>query len=66
MSLKLKFAFLALLLFSSFFLEAQTVEELKAQKSELEAEIKKLQGEVGTIQGKLDAMPGWRTGALGP
>ena len=65
MSLKFKFFFLAVLMLTGYNIDAQTPEELKAEKAELESEIKKLQGEVGAIQGKLDALPGWRTGALG-
>lgn len=55
-------------LFLAFFcwnLEAQTVEELKAQKAEKQAQVDALVGEIGGIQGKIDAMPGWRFSAVG-
>lgn len=59
-----------ILLFTLFlgmvaFSNAQTVEELKAQKAEKNAQIATLQGEANAIQGQLDALPGWRKGAFG-
>ena len=46
-------------------LNAQSVEELKAQKAEKEAQIATLQGEVNGIQSQIDALPGWEYGSLG-
>ncbi len=46
-------------------MNAQTVEEMKADQATKNAEISKLQGEVAAIQGKLDALPGWKKGAFG-
>ena len=45
--------------------QAQTKEELKAQKAEKQAEADAAQGEANAIQAKIDALPGWRTGAFG-
>jgi len=47
------------------FTNAQTVDELKAQKSEKQAEADKAQGEANAIQAKIDALPGWKYGAFG-
>lgn len=44
---------------------AQTKEELQAQKAEKQAEANAAQKEVKAIQAKIDALPGWRTGAFG-
>ena len=46
-------------------INAQTKEELKAQKAEKQAEADKFQGEANAIQAKIDALPGWRKGAFG-
>ena len=46
-------------------LNAQTKEELEAQKAEKQAAANVLQGEVKAIQAKIDALPGWRKGAFG-
>ena len=46
-------------------MNAQTKEELKAQKAEKQAEADKFQGEANAIQAKIDALPGWRKGAFG-
>ena len=45
--------------------QAQTKEELKAQKAEKQVEADAAQGEANAIQAKIDALPGWRTGAFG-
>lgn len=44
---------------------AQTKEELQAQKAEKQAIADKAQGEANAIQAKIDALPGWRIGAFG-
>ena len=46
-------------------LNAQTKEELEAQKSEKQAAADALQAEAKTLQAQIDALPGWRTGAFG-
>ena len=46
-------------------INAQTKEELEAQKAEKQAEADKFQGEANAIQAQIDALPGWRTGAFG-
>ncbi|TXE13194.1 DUF3078 domain-containing protein [Seonamhaeicola algicola] len=46
-------------------INAQTKEELKAQKAEKQAIADKAQAEANAIQAKIDALPGWRTGAFG-
>lgn len=48
-----------------FFTNAQTEEELKAQKAEKQAQIDALQAEANAIQAQIDALPGWETGAFG-
>lgn len=45
--------------------QAQTEEELRAQKAPKKAEIAKLQGEVDALQAQIDALPGWKYGAFG-
>ena len=47
------------------FTNAQTEEELKAQKAEKQAQIDALQAEANAIQAQIDALPGWETGAFG-
>lgn len=54
----------AALLVSSFSF-AQTVEELKAEKTKKAAEVAKLQKEVDALQTKIDAFPGWKFGVFG-
>ncbi|MFG6686859.1 DUF3078 domain-containing protein [Mariniflexile sp. HNIBRBA6329] len=44
---------------------AQTKEELEAQKAEKQAAAKALQSEARALQAKIDALPGWRVGAFG-
>ncbi|MEL0455044.1 DUF3078 domain-containing protein [Flavobacteriaceae bacterium SZ-1-7] len=46
-------------------INAQTKEELQAQKAEKQAEADAAQKEAKAIQAKIDALPGWRTGAFG-
>jgi hypothetical protein len=46
-------------------MNAQTVEELKAQKAEKQAAADALQAEANAIQAQIDAMPGWKIGAFG-
>ena len=46
-------------------LNAQTKEELEAQKSEKQAAADALQAEAKALQAQIDALPGWRTGAFG-
>ena len=60
---KLVFAFIMIAGMAS--LQAQTVEEMKADQATKKASIAKLQGEVNAIQGKIDALPGWKKGAFG-
>lgn len=60
---KLVFAFLMIAGIAS--LQAQTLEEMKADQATKKASIAKLQGEVNAIQGKIDALPGWKKGAFG-
>ena len=44
---------------------AQTKEELKAEKAEKQAQADKFQAEANAIQAQIDALPGWRVGAFG-
>ncbi len=53
------------LAYSAVSLNAQTVEELKAEKTKKEAEVAKIQGEVDALQSQIDAFPGWKFGAFG-
>ncbi len=46
-------------------LNAQTKEELEAQKAEKQAAADALQSEAKAIQKQIDALPGWRKGAFG-
>ena len=46
-------------------INAQTVEELKAQKAEKQAEADKYQAEADALQAQIDAFPGWKFGAFG-
>ena len=59
-----------LLLLCVFFIgvisiNAQTKEELQAQKAEKQAEADAAQKEANAIQAQIDALPGWRVGAFG-
>ncbi|MFI0428833.1 DUF3078 domain-containing protein [Mariniflexile sp. HMF6888] len=44
---------------------AQTKEELQAQKAEKQAAANALQAEAKALQAQIDALPGWRVGAFG-
>ena len=44
---------------------AQTKEELQAQKAEKQAVADAAQGEANALQAKIDTLPGWRKGAFG-
>ena len=46
-------------------INAQTKEELQAQKAKKQAQADAAQGEANAIQAKIDALPGWRIGAFG-
>jgi len=46
-------------------INAQTKEELQAQKAEKQASADALQGEADALQAQIDALPGWRKGAFG-
>lgn len=46
-------------------INAQTKEELEAQKSEKQAAGNALLGEAKALQAQIDALPGWRVGAFG-
>lgn len=62
----MKKIFLLLVIFVGIItVNAQTKEELKAEKSQKQAVVSVLQGEVKAIQAKIDALSGWRTGAFG-
>jgi hypothetical protein len=53
---------------SCFCLNAQTIEELKAQKAEKEAQIAALTGEVNSLSGQIEKLAGpagWQFGSLG-
>ncbi len=58
-----------LLLFTFFIgmvsMNAQTKEELQAQKAEKQTVADAAQAEVDAIQGQIDALPGWKKGAFG-
>ena len=57
---------LLLLLFVGFTtMNAQTKEELQAQKAEKEAQVDALKAEADALQAQIDALPGWRIGAFG-
>ena len=61
----MKKLFFALLCFSVVSLNAQTKEELQAQKAEKQAIADAAQGEANALQAQIDALPGWRKGAFG-
>ncbi len=44
---------------------AQTVDELKAMKSDKEAALAELQGEVDALTKQIDEFPGWKVGGVG-
>ena len=46
-------------------IQAQTMEELKAQQAAKKDTLARLEGEIGALQAQMDALPGWRTGAFG-
>ncbi|WP_405294060.1 DUF3078 domain-containing protein [Algibacter sp. Ld11] len=48
-----------------FSVNAQTKEELQAQKAEKQAIADAAQGEANALQAQIDALPGWRKGAFG-
>ncbi|XMO87695.1 DUF3078 domain-containing protein [Algibacter sp. AS12] len=60
-----KLFFTLLLSVSVLSINAQTKEELQAQKSEKQAIADAAQGEANALQAKIDALPGWRKGAFG-
>lgn len=60
-----KITFLLIFCFAAFSINAQTKEELEAQKAEKQAEADKFQAEANAIQAQIDALPGWRVGAFG-
>lgn len=60
---KLLFALVMMFIFTS--INAQTLEELKAEQAPKKDSIAALQGKVNAIQAKIDALPGWKKGAFG-
>lgn len=54
-----------LLVFSTNFLVAQNVDELKQELASKKDSISKLQTKANAIQAKIDALPGWKIGAFG-
>ena len=56
---------LVVALLATVFMNAQTKDELKAQKAEKEAAAAALKAEADAIQAQIDALPGWRFGAFG-
>ncbi len=62
-----RFAFTIALagLFFTSSMTAQTLDELKALKSDKEAAIEALQGEIADIDGQIDGFPGWKLGSFG-
>lgn len=60
-----KVLFIGALFFGMVSLNAQTKEELQAQKAEKQAAADALQGEANALQAQIDALPGWRKGAFG-
>lgn len=60
-----KLILFSFLVFSISFLQAQTIEELKAQKAEKAAQAGALQAEADALQKQIDAFPGWKKGAAG-
>ena len=60
-----KLLLLAVLLLGMVTVNAQTKEELEAQKAEKQAEVDAATDEVKALQKQIDALPGWRFGAFG-
>ncbi|MEP3838844.1 MAG: DUF3078 domain-containing protein [Algibacter sp.] len=60
-----KLFFTLLLSVSVLSINAQTKEELQAQKSEKQAIADAAQAEANALQAKINAIPGWRKGAFG-
>lgn len=52
-------------MFGITYINAQTVEELKAEQAPKKDSIAALQAKVKAIQSKIDALPGWKKGAFG-
>lgn len=50
---------------SVFFVNAQTLDKLKAEQAEKKDSIATLQSKVDALQAQIDALPGWRVGAFG-
>ena len=63
--MKKNLLFLAVLFLGIITANAQTKEELQAQKAEKQAIADKAQAEANALQAKIDALPGWRVGAFG-
>jgi hypothetical protein len=68
----MKNLFTFLMLFVFFAANAQTLEELKAQKADIESKLSpvkgeadKLQGEIDALNGKISTYPGWYKGSFG-
>jgi len=60
-----KIILLFVFVLSAIGLQAQTLEELKAEQAPKKAKIAALQAEVDAIQSKINAIPGWKKGAFG-
>ncbi|WP_452225635.1 DUF3078 domain-containing protein [Lacinutrix chionoecetis] len=60
-----KILLLAVFFAGALVMQAQTKEELKAQKAEKQAAADAAQSEANAIQAQIDALPGWRKGAFG-
>ncbi|OIQ23629.1 DUF3078 domain-containing protein [Lacinutrix sp. MedPE-SW] len=60
-----KLLLLLALSIGTFTINAQTKEELQAQKAEKQAEADKFQAEANALQAQIDALPGWRKGLFG-
>ena len=60
-----KITFILVLLIGTFSINAQTKEELEAQKSEKQAAADALTDEVKALQTQIDALPGWKLGVFG-
>lgn len=52
-------------MFGITYINAQTIEELKAEQAPKKDSIAALQAKVKAIQSKIDAFPGWKKGAFG-
>ncbi len=53
------------IVFLSFSIYSQSVDELKKELASKKDSISKLQAKANSIQAKIDAMPGWKKGAFG-